>query len=618
MWPDSLVSPATLNSGASLFVALARATGTTTNSLVYTSTSFDDPPSLTVKNSGAITLDGKLDEADWNGAPTLLFGLGAHLKKQAGEFTVTGGVDVKNPFTDAGVQYSVPTKDSSLAKVKFLRKGMNLYLGITSNDKSICKFDWEGDGLFIKIKSSVGQEREYKLYWQNTGANKDTIRYEEGVVGSGGGSGFLPSGSTVNDTTNVDNGYTAEMVLQLDKLGYTAPLSSVELLVSVFDPDGFQHPMSSWDHMIGSYYKSWWGSEWGGTYRTLNFTAEPFDDPDMLLAKNAAGTITLDGKLDEADWTGAPTLLYGAGTSQKKQAGEFTVTGGVDVKNPFTDAGVEYRVPHKDSSLARVKFIQKGFKLYIGISSDDKSICKFDWEGDGLYIKIKNSVGQDQEYKLYWQNIGANKDTMRYEEPVANSGAGWGFLPSGSTVNDTTNVDNGYSGELMIQLDKLGYTTAATAVQLTVNVFDPDGFQHPMNQWDHAVGSFYKSWWGSEWGGVYRTVKLNAITGVGESANGNIPTVFSLDQNYPNPLNPSTMIRYGVPVRSSVTITIFDVMGREVTNLVNGTVDAGTYNVSFDARGLSSGMYLYRITAVPVQGAHGEPYTAAKKLVVLK
>ena len=65
--------------------------------------------------------------------------------------------------------FHLPNTDSSLAKVKFLRKGTNLYIGIQSDDKSICKFDWEGDGMFLKIKRANGTDVEYKLYYQNTG-----------------------------------------------------------------------------------------------------------------------------------------------------------------------------------------------------------------------------------------------------------------------------------------------------------------------------------------------------------------------------------------------------------------------------------------------------------------
>jgi N-acetylneuraminic acid mutarotase/thiol-disulfide isomerase/thioredoxin len=66
---------------------------------------------------------------------------------------------------------------------------------------------------------------------------------------------------------------------------------------------------------------------------------------------------------------------------------------------------------------------------------------------------------------------------------------------------------------------------------------------------------------------------------------------FALEQNFPNPFNPSTMIRYNVPNRSSVTLTVTDVLGRTVATLVNGVVNEGLHSVNFDANGLQSGNY---------------------------
>ncbi|OGU31160.1 MAG: hypothetical protein A2X67_02880 [Ignavibacteria bacterium GWA2_55_11] len=580
---------------------------------------FDNPASLTVKNaSSAITLDGKLDEASWTGAPTLIYGNGAQTFKVAGENTVTAGVDVKNPFTDATVVYNVPNTDSSWGRVKFLRKGMNLYIGITSNDKSIGKFDWEGDGIFLKVKNSVGQGREFKLYWQNIDANKDTMRYEEQIASTGSGWGSLPAGSTVNDTNNVDNGYSGELRIDLAALGYTAPLGSVEVSLTVFDPDGYQHPMNTWDHNVGSFYKSWWGSEWGDVYRSLMFTLEPFEDPDTLAVKIAAGTMSFDGKLDEADWTGAPTLAFGAGAQLKKVTGEYTVTAGLDIKNPFTDADVVYRVPHTDSTLTRVKFLQKIDKLYIGIQSDDKSLCKFDWEGDGLFMKLKTAVGQAREFKLYWQNTGVNKDTIRYEEQIVGLGMGKGYLLTGSTVNDTDDVDNGYEAELMVDLVAMGYTGSDVNLTVQLAIFDPDGYEHPMNAWDHTIGSYYKSWWGSEWGDVFRTLKLQSPVTGAETADHSVPSVYSLGQNYPNPFNPSTTIQFGLPTRSMVTLKIYDVLGREVQTLVNGEMAAGTHDFVFHAGNLSSGLYFYILSATPLSGDRQEPFASTKKLLLVK
>ena len=70
---------------------------------------------------------------------------------------------------------------------------------------------------------------------------------------------------------------------------------------------------------------------------------------------------------------------------------------------------------------------------------------------------------------------------------------------------------------------------------------------------------------------------------------------FELEQNFPNPFNPSTTLRYQLPENGSVRLQVFDMYGREVTTLVNGAKDAGAHEVQFDAAELSSGQYLARI-----------------------
>jgi spore coat protein A len=74
-------------------------------------------------------------------------------------------------------------------------------------------------------------------------------------------------------------------------------------------------------------------------------------------------------------------------------------------------------------------------------------------------------------------------------------------------------------------------------------------------------------------------------------------TEFSLDQNYPNPFNPSTTINFTVPQNSQVTLKIYDVLGSEVSTLINQVVPAGNHEVQFDATGLPSGVYFYNLTA---------------------
>jgi len=89
-----------------------------------------------------------------------------------------------------------------------------------------------------------------------------------------------------------------------------------------------------------------------------------------------------------------------------------------------------------------------------------------------------------------------------------------------------------------------------------------------------------------------------------------IPKEYQLRQNYPNPFNPTTVISYGLPKNTFVTLGIYDELGREVKLLVNEWENAGDHSVNFDASSLPSGAYFYHFKA--------GSYTATKKLLLLK
>jgi len=88
------------------------------------------------------------------------------------------------------------------------------------------------------------------------------------------------------------------------------------------------------------------------------------------------------------------------------------------------------------------------------------------------------------------------------------------------------------------------------------------------------------------------------------------PLTYSLDQNYPNPFNPSTNIRFSIQKAGLVSLKIYNVLGQEVTTLLNGELSAGTYTYSFDASRLSSGIYFYTI--------HSNNFVQTKKMILLK
>ena len=89
-----------------------------------------------------------------------------------------------------------------------------------------------------------------------------------------------------------------------------------------------------------------------------------------------------------------------------------------------------------------------------------------------------------------------------------------------------------------------------------------------------------------------------------------VPSEYVLEGNHPNPFNPSTEIRFDLPEPSAVRLVVYDVTGREVARLVDQPMGAGTHAVTWDASGLPSGTYLYRLTA----GA----FTETKAMTLLK
>ena len=93
------------------------------------------------------------------------------------------------------------------------------------------------------------------------------------------------------------------------------------------------------------------------------------------------------------------------------------------------------------------------------------------------------------------------------------------------------------------------------------------------------------------------------------------PVEFSLSQNYPNPFNPSTVITYALPVEAQVTLEVYNVVGQRVARLVNESVSAGIHYAQFDGSGLSSGSYMYRLTA---KGTDGSVFTKTAKMLLAK
>jgi hypothetical protein len=109
--------------------------------------------------------------------------------------------------------------------------------------------------------------------------------------------------------------------------------------------------------------------------------------------------------------------------------------------------------------------------------------------------------------------------------------------------------------------------------------------------------------------GIWMRQMSDMITSVTTSS-ATLPVVFSVEQNYPNPFNPTTNIEFSIVNRQFTSMKVYDVLGREVTTLVNEAKEPGTYTVQFDGSNLTSGVYFYRLQA-------GD-FVATKRLILLK
>jgi hypothetical protein len=106
--------------------------------------------------------------------------------------------------------------------------------------------------------------------------------------------------------------------------------------------------------------------------------------------------------------------------------------------------------------------------------------------------------------------------------------------------------------------------------------------------------------------GVFSVMRREDVDG--ESAP--VPTQYALEQNYPNPFNPSTTIEFEIPRPSRVRLIVYDLLGKEVVRLVDSEMAAIRASIRFDASGIPSGVYFYRLTA--------DGYSRTRKLIVLK
>lgn len=94
-----------------------------------------------------------------------------------------------------------------------------------------------------------------------------------------------------------------------------------------------------------------------------------------------------------------------------------------------------------------------------------------------------------------------------------------------------------------------------------------------------------------------------------------LPSDFAISNNYPNPFNPSTQIKFELPENADVSINVYNIVGQRVATLVNGELQAGFHQATFEADNLASGVYIARLTAT---GSSGEQFVRELKMQLIK
>ena len=272
------------------------------------------------------------------------------------------------------------------------------------------------------------------------------------------------------------------------------------------------------------------------------------------------------------------------------------------------ETGTPYAIP----MIANATYIGSG-KDAVGVGGDgnDRVIYFRDNAGGKYYnsiftefvasssgITVEDIEGEDSRSRLesgelelknnYWWNIGASN--------AIGSIATQDFVQTHLTSNNNMISDpmlRGISREQNNGLDprpEVNSSASNGAASISDNFFT--------NTLYHGAFDPNQRLWIEGWSALSNTgfTPVNTVD-VEEDLFSEIPNTFTLSQNYPNPFNPTTNIQFSLPQATNVKLTIFNVLGQQVAELVNSFKEAGNYNVNWNASNLTSGIYLYRLEA---------------------
>jgi hypothetical protein len=471
----------------------------------------------------------------------------------------------------------------------------NIYLFLQATDDLISTSlanRYENDSFEFYFDGDLSQATSYdnwddiqiRVMWTDTEITDFTARTDNV---------YDPTGSVIGlceweypELTDGDapKGWNCEVKLPLGPLdieGEAGSLFGFETQLNENDENGARENMLRW-----------WGYSNNGWNNPSVFGVATLSDyiasPTLKIVK-AKTAPTIDGDLDAA-WI-APQIDM---TTFVVREGE-TVPSGFAELDDSTDCYMSFRAMWDDDNLYFfVNVIDE--TLFGDLTSSEV------WNQDGVEICID---GENEK------NVGsqdANDIQMRWVYGATTPESAAGRAYGGTWAFKET--DDGYNFELALPADSLLFVIEEDhEIGLEIQVNDNDGQStNPRENMARWWGDDNLSWSHPElWGtAALVTSMTNAID--------NEPVAkarrFELSQNYPNPFNASTSISYTIEKAGMVKLTVFDMVGKEVANLVNEVRNPGDYKVTFDGSNLSTGIYFYRLET--------RDHVATQKMMLLK
>ncbi len=566
-----------------------------------------------------ITLDGVLDEPAWAMAESMV---------------VVFGTDSGIPGSGWKIEGGVLPSDSTRAVFRFLVTPDNqLWMGADVYDRSVGgSIDFNRfDGLLMGIKDHANANApkpvsEYFYAWWDTVSPPPVGRepFFRGRWANGDGSDRDSTqvanwdARTVvhgvsNDDSSPDAGYTVEMRFNLDAEGcdVTQPGGDVvEWNVSVYDCD-WLWPL---DPYKLSYNRVWWQSPWGNTawYNEVAIHARPdvtvdsgplpYVGPEYIVADGASyATPTVDGSLTEPVWGDVDgfDIRYGDDSLRQTYPGRGPWRSGQ--YQAVVNGG---QAPVLDPGDATVRMFFKGTDLYLGFDVRDQVVqyvANYDrWDGflvtiSDRSIRSPDNALQDRRMSFQVGPTGAAVPQDYLSTLVSEGDADVAIhLNTGTTVDTLgQQADNGYTAELRINLQRLGYPPdlGDKALFIGIDLLDGDSF----TPYTDSYGT--RTWWFREFEGqccpAWAHLAVGTpVTGVGDR--GTPKPGYALIGAFPNPAA-SPGIRFSLPEPARGVLELYDVNGREVDRVDLGLIPAGTQEARYDGAGRSSGIYFYRV-----------------------